>query len=102
MRRQALCFPKVPVGQVAPGRRYIYGEVLLGDLKEAFWSGTHVWTAKEYRQQWVAAAKQCLTARVPVVFYTNVGGRASTGYLVVPTATGLLIFEQLFRPRPHL
>ena len=96
MREQALFFRKPPTAQVSPGRRYLYGEVSLGELKEAFWSGTYVWTAEEYKRQWVAAAKRCVVSRLPVLFYTDVGHRASMAYHAVPTATGLLIFEQVF------
>ncbi len=103
MKQQALSFLKVPLGQSAPGRRYVYGEVSLGGLKEPFWSGTYVWTPKEYEQQWVAAARRCLATRLPVLFYTDVGVRASTAYHVVPTTTGLLVLEQIFRdPRQPL
>lgn len=103
MKQQALSFLKVPVGQTAPGRRYIYGEVSLGGLKEPFWSGTYVWTREEYERHWVAAARRCLATRLPVLLYTDVGTRASRAYHVVPTATGLLVFDQIFRaPRQPL
>ena len=97
MKQQALSFLKVPAGQTAPGRRYVYGEVSLGELKEPFWSGTYIWSPEEYKRYWVAAARRCLATRLPVLFYTDVGVRASMAYHVVPTAIGLLVFEQIFR-----
>jgi len=97
MRQQALAFSKAPAGQASPGRRYIYGKVCMGELKEPFWSGTHVWTAREYQRQWSAAARLCLKTRCPVLLYTDVEPRTAMAYHVVPTATGLLIFEQGFR-----
>lgn len=103
MTQQALTFLKMPVGQTAPGRRYIYGEVSLGELKEPFWSGTYVWTPDKYKRHWASAARRCLATRLPVLFYTDVGVRASMAYHVVPTATGLLVFEQIFQdPRQPL
>lgn len=97
MRRQALTFSKMLRKQTAPGRRYIYGEASLGELNEAFWSSTIVWTAGEYKRQWVAAARLCLDSYRPVLLYTDVGLKASMAYHVVPAANGLLIFEQGFR-----
>lgn len=97
MSQPALSFFKTPVGRTAPGRRYVYGEVSLGELKEPFWSGTHVWSPEVYEQNWVAAARRCIVTRLPVLFYTDVGATASKAYHVVPTAIGLLVFEQIFR-----
>jgi hypothetical protein len=99
MRQQALSFPQVPAGQAAPGRRYIYGEVSLGGLREAFWSSTYVWTAHQYERQWITAAKLCLGRRQPVLFYTDVTAKASMAYHVVPSAGELLVFEQILGDR---
>lgn len=100
MRQQALYFPKVRVRQSSPGRRYILGKVSLGELNESFWSGIGTWTAEDYKRQWTAAAKLFLDSRIPVLLYTDVGPKSSVAYHVVPTATDLLVFEQIFRG-PH-
>jgi len=97
MRQIAISFRKPPLLRAAPGRRYRYGEVSLGELREAFWSDTRVWSAAAYRRQWKAASKQCFASRRPVLLYTDVGVRASTAYHLVPMATGLLVFEQILR-----
>ena len=97
MRQPALSFRKAPSSHDAPCRRYIYGEVALGELNESFWSGTAVWRPADYKRQWRTAAQHCLELRVPVLFYKDVGPRASAAYHVVPIATGLLVFEQIRR-----
>ncbi len=97
MKQRAICFAGKPCGHVAPAGAYIYGNVSLGDLQEAFRSSTGVWNADDYERQWAAAAKLCWRYRQPVLLYTDVTARASTAYHVVPSARELLIFEMIFR-----
>lgn len=97
MTKPALTFFERPNGFEAPGAGYVRGWVCLGELEEAFWSSTSIWSINQYQKSWRAAAVHCLFNRKPILLYTDVTARASMAYHVVPHGREILIFEQIFR-----
>jgi hypothetical protein len=82
----------VPVG-------YAVGLARFGDFQEQFWSSLSVWSRNQYKRQWKTAARRCFEQRSPTLFYTDVTARSATAFHAVPTATGILFFQQIFRGR---